>query len=88
MWLFGSEARGDFGPHSDVDLLIVIPELDWSLRDEIRLIAARVSLGYDALLNTHFLDQSRWDIDARHQGTLWRQVQQDGVPLRREPIAS
>jgi hypothetical protein len=26
-WLFGSKARGDFGPDSDIDLLIVIPEL-------------------------------------------------------------
>ena len=80
-WLFGSKARGDFGPDSDIDLLIVIPELDWSLRDEIRLTAARVSLEYDVLLNTHILDQPRWRAQTHYQDTLWREVQQDGVPL-------
>jgi predicted nucleotidyltransferase len=78
--LFGSKARGDFGPYSDVDLLIVIPELDWSLWDEIRLIAPRVALECDIVLNTHILDRSRWDAQMRFQGTLWRQVQRDGVP--------
>lgn len=87
VWLFGSKARGDFGPHSDVDLLIVIPELDWSLWDEIRLIAARVSLECDVLLNAHILDQSRWDAQVRYEGTLWRQVQRDGVPLLQGAIA-
>ena len=81
VWLFGSKARGDFGPDSDIDLLIVIPELDWSLWDEIRLTAARVSLEYDVLLNTHILDQLRWRAQMRYQDTLWREVQQDGVSL-------
>jgi len=80
-WLFGSKARGDFGPDSDIDLLIVIPELDWSLWDEIRLTAARVSLEYDVLLNTHILDRPRWRAQKRYQDTLWREVQQYGVPL-------
>ena len=80
-WLFGSKARGDFGPDSDIDLLIVIPDLDWSLWDEIRLTAARVSLEYDVLLNTHILDQPRWRAQTRYRDTLWREVQQDGVSL-------
>lgn len=80
-WLFGSKARGDFAPDSDIDLLIVIPELDWSLWDEIRLTAARVSLEYDVLLNTHILDQPRWRTQERYRDTLWREVQQDGVSL-------
>jgi predicted nucleotidyltransferase len=88
VWFFGSKARGDFGPYSDVDLLILIPELDWSFWDEIRLIAARVSLVYDVLLNTHILDRSRWDAQMRFQGTLWRRVQRDGVPLLQEAITS
>lgn len=81
VWLFGSKARGDFGPDSDIDLLIVIPELDWFLWDEIRLTAARVSLEYDVLLNTHILDQSRWRAQMHYRDTLWREVQRDGVSL-------
>ena len=81
IWLFGSKARGDSEPDSDIDLLIVIPELDWSLWDQIRMIAARVSLEYDVLLNTHILDRSRWNEQGQYRGMLWRAVQQDGVRL-------
>jgi predicted nucleotidyltransferase len=81
IWLFGSKARGDFGPDSDIDLLIVIPELDWSWWDQIRLISARVSLEYDVLLNTHILDQSRWNAQVCHKDTLWREMQRGSALL-------
>ena len=44
VWLFGSKARGDFEPDSDLDLLIVLEEADWIIRDRVHLLAARVSL--------------------------------------------
>jgi predicted nucleotidyltransferase len=33
--LFGSVARGDDGPDSDIDLLVVLPRLDYSRRHEL-----------------------------------------------------
>jgi predicted nucleotidyltransferase len=81
VWLFGSKARGDYGPDSDIDLLVVISEIDWSCWDQIRLIAARLSLEYDALLNTHILDQARWAAQRRYQDTLWREMQRGSVAL-------
>ena len=33
--LFGSVARGDDGPDSDIDLLVVLPEIDYSRRHEL-----------------------------------------------------
>jgi len=81
IWLFGSKARGDFDPDSDIDLLVVIPELDWSWWDQIRLIAARVSLEYDVLLNTHILDRERWDAQKRHEHTLWKEMQRGSIVL-------
>lgn len=36
--LFGSVLRDDFGPDSDVDLLVTFaPDADWSLLDHIRM---------------------------------------------------
>jgi predicted nucleotidyltransferase len=32
--LFGSVARGDDGPDSDIDLMVVLPELDYAKRHE------------------------------------------------------
>jgi predicted nucleotidyltransferase len=81
LWLFGSKARGDFGPDSDIDLLVIVknlfPEAEW----EIREIAADYSLEYDVIFNTHILDSADWEKRIRWRDTLWREVQRDGIAL-------
>lgn len=85
--LFGSKARGDFGSDSDLDLLIILENADWVARDRVHLLAARVSLEYDVLINTHLLSHSRWISLSRQRATLWRHVQYDGIPLVEEPLS-
>lgn len=82
LWLFGSKARGDFQDDSDLDLLIVLCRLTSERRGVIRRLAARASLEYDTLINTHLYEQERWENIVAHQDTLWREVQRDGVSLR------
>jgi predicted nucleotidyltransferase len=82
VWLFGSKARGDFEPDSDLDLLIVLESVDWMVRDRVHLLAARVSLEHDVLINTHLLSRVSWPRMAREHAPLWQQVQRDGFPLR------
>jgi predicted nucleotidyltransferase len=81
IWLFGSKARGDADPDSDIDLFVVLtstePELQWHIWD----LGADISLKYDVLLNTHIVDAARWDDERRYRGTLWQEIQRDGVPL-------
>lgn len=81
LWLFGSKARGDFTTDSDVDVLIVLRNLNSERRGTIRRIAARVSLNFDTLINTHIIDKDRWNYLEEHQDTLWREVQRDGISL-------
>jgi len=82
VWLFGSKARGDFELDSDLDLLIVLDEADWTIRDHVHLLAARVSLEHDVLINTHLLTRASWARMARQHAPLWQQVRRDGLPLR------
>ncbi|VAW37401.1 hypothetical protein MNBD_CHLOROFLEXI01-1718 [hydrothermal vent metagenome] len=79
--LFGSKARGDFNEDSDIDLLVIIAGLKPPIRWLIYEVAADCSLQYDVLINTHVLDKQRWDEIERHQDTLWREIERDGVPL-------
>ena len=85
LWLFGSKARGDARPESDVDVLIVSQDASAATRDAIHLIAARLSLEHNVLLNTHIVSRSRWEEMAVRQATLWRHVQQEGIPLTSAP---
>ena len=80
IWLFGSKVRGDFAD-SDIDLLAVIQAQDWDVWHTIRRISARQSLKYDVLFNVHIIDRAYWNDETKYQGTLWREIQRDGVPL-------
>lgn len=81
LWLFGSKARGDAGPESDLDVLIVSRDASAATRDAIHLMAARLSLEHDVLLNTHIVSLPRWQEMALQRATLWRHVKQEGIPL-------
>lgn len=83
--LFGSKARGDFEPDSDLDVLVVLEDVNWTVRDRVHLLAARVSLEHDVLINTHLLSYSQWTNLSHRRATLWRHVQRDGIPLVAEP---
>ena len=85
--LFGSKTRGDFTPDSDLDVFIVLDTSDWDTKDQVRFMAADLSLEHDVLLNTHILSRERWEEMARYQATLWREVQRDGVSLMPGPAA-
>jgi predicted nucleotidyltransferase len=88
IWLFGSKARGDAGPHSDIDLLIIVERLQPPIRWQIRELAADCSLEYDLLINTHILDSARWAEHVFYASTLWRDVRRDGVVLHEATVAA
>ena len=79
--LFGSKARGDFGPHSDVDVWIMTTHDDWRLRDAI------VGCAFDLLIETGVFISPRV-VSAQHVRRLRRShsplledVRKDGLSL-------
>ncbi len=79
--LFGSKARGDAGPDSDVDLLVRLaddnPELAWT----VRRLAARVSLEHDLLISVHTVGRTQWDKLSRHRFPLYLAIISEGIDL-------
>jgi hypothetical protein len=59
-WPPGSKPRGDFSPDAGLESWNVLRELDLSLREEVQLASARVSLECDVLLSPHVLDWPHW----------------------------
>ena len=78
--LFGSKARGDSHPDSDIDLLILVDEDDWRFSHAISQLAARISLNYDVLLGPRVMRQARW----RHS-LLYPTISSEGIALTVEP---
>ena len=56
--LFGSKARGDAGPESDVDLLIVTERDDWQLKEQIGRVSTDILLAQGIYLSIKVVGKS------------------------------
>ena len=79
--LFGSKARGDSQPWSDIDILIIADSEDWRFQHAISTLAARVSLEYDVVIGPRVIGQARWERMKQHRFSLYRNVISEGIPL-------
>ena len=86
--LFGSKARGDSGPWSDIDILVIVREESWPFRGEISTLAARVSLEYDVLIGPRVIGLERWEGMERDGFSLYRNISAEGIPLTPTPASS
>ena len=77
--LFGSQARGDAGPWSDVDLLVVLPEVT-NKREaavEVRRALANFAMSKDIIITTPDEIKRRGDL----VGTILRPALREGKVL-------
>ena len=80
MVLFGSVARGDFGPESDIDVLILINgPLTRKLEEELMRIAFEIELDDDVIfgLLTHSLDE--WNSNLYRAMPIHWSIDKDGI---------
>ena len=84
--LIGSVARGDFGPDSDVDIVVVAESVDTDFKCEVWDIGARASLAHSVVLNVHIYSRTRWVKMRQEKNALWRNIERDGIDLMPEPI--
>ena len=75
--LYGSQARGEAGPDSDWDLLVLVPDL--AMKAAIRDVLYEVELKNGAVLSPLILDRAQWDHLDGH--LLRREIARDGVAL-------
>lgn len=78
--LFGSQARGDAGPDSDVDILVVMPVTNDERREKrvkIRAALDDISIPKDVFV----ISPRELEIHGHIPGTLGRAAQRDGKVL-------
>lgn len=83
--LFGSRARGDAGPDSDADLVVVLEDGDWRFWHETRILGG---LAFEPLVEHGLAIQpwpiarSEWEHRARHRNPRFVEaVKSDSRPL-------
>ena len=81
--LFGSKARGEATNDSDIDILLLVTDETWTLKDGIVDIAADINLEYDLLIDVRVIGAERWQHMADIQAGLYRTISQDAISLAR-----
>jgi predicted nucleotidyltransferase len=84
--LFGSKARGDDDPESDIDLLVICDFEDRQFCSALWRKASEISLEQSVLISVRIYSQERW-LRARQIGLPFTsKIISDSVPLTPEPI--
>jgi predicted nucleotidyltransferase len=80
VWLIGSVARGDDGPHSDIDLLVLLDTYDPAEAGHLkREVYEQVTTAIP--FDVAFSDERRFAHRCRVPGTLERAAVLDGRPV-------
>ncbi len=79
--LFGSKARHDDTPESDIDLLVIVTDERWPIKDRILTIGARLSLEHDVLFNLVVISHARWAWMEELHHPLCRTIMAEGIDL-------
>ncbi|MEB3337996.1 MAG: nucleotidyltransferase domain-containing protein [Leptolyngbyaceae bacterium] len=78
--LFGSQARGDAEPDSDIDVLVVLkpPVNPGAEIKRTGKAIADLSLHHDVVISCLFMDQTHYQT---RNGSLLRNIRKEGIPL-------
>lgn len=79
--LFGSRARGDHAPHSDYDVLVVLPEKDRSVIDALYDATMAVLFRTHRLISLKIYRRDEFDRLASLPSPFLRNVLREGVTL-------
>ncbi len=79
LYLYGSYARGEQRPDSDLDVLIVLDRVDWYFGEIQRTgeLASEISLKYDVSVSRKFVGERDWE---REPDSFLIAVREDAVP--------
>ncbi len=81
LWAFGSRARGDATPESDLDVCVVVDHLDRSTRNLIRQIAWEIGFDNDVVIATVKYSREAFEKGPQSVSPLVQTVLREGISV-------
>ena len=81
--LFGSKARGDSAPESDVDVLIVLEELNREIRKQVSALCCDLSIDHHVVIAPILYSWAEFTSGHTRITPFYQNVEREGVPYRR-----
>lgn len=79
--IFGSAARGEATPESDIDLFVVLPEVDWETEKKIYDLGFWASLELDKLVSVVVYSSSELAQPISRVSPFLNAVRKEGRPI-------
>lgn len=79
--LYGSRARGDAKPDSDMDIAVILSHTDLETTNAIRDLAYEIWLDFGVFLSTCVWSQAHWQRHEEIQTGLYRNIQKEGIDI-------
>jgi predicted nucleotidyltransferase len=79
--LFGSKVRGDWGPESDIDMLVLLRIKDYKAEGRVFDILTDVKLATDAYLAPIVYTRREYERSRRLGSPFIANVEKEGIPL-------
>ena len=83
--LFGSKARGQARPDSDIDIVVILNHPDAQDLGQARGLAFDIWLAHQVLFSIRAISHRGWQDLAAMQSMFYRNVSHDGIPLLTTP---
>jgi len=81
MKLFGSKARGDDRPTSDIDVLVIVDTEDGHIRDNIYEISTDILLQTDICISPKVISKNKFEQLCRQGTSFMSNVSRDAVTV-------
>ncbi len=79
--LFGSKSRGDAGPESDIDVLVLLDSTDWRLKRRVCEVAVAVGLETDVFFAVLPMLANDFERSRAARASFALNVEEEGVPV-------
>ena len=79
--LFGSKARGEGRPDSDLDVMIELPVNDPAIVADIDDMIYRINLDYNVFISAVIFGKDEIEEGPMSEAPIYKIIQREGVPL-------